>query len=114
MSLTSDWTYSALLSAFDAGVCNNLVLVVANSRFCDWTNVLRSRLQHIWMVWWENGGCSTNNRTEGVVELLSLGLLHSRLEGGARGGFGGREAWNLGMLVKVVVVVGCCAYDRAL
>lgn len=114
MFLTSDWAYGPLLGAFNTGVCNDLILVVANSRLCDRTNILRSRLQHVRMVRWKNGGCGANNRAEGVVKLLGLRLLHSSLEGRARGGFGGREAWNIGMLVKVMMVVGRCAYDRAL
>lgn len=83
MSLAGDWAHGAFLSALDAGVCDDLVLVVADCCLCDRADVLRARLQHVGVVGGKNGGSGANNGAEGIIELLGLGLLDSRLEGWA-------------------------------
>lgn len=93
---------------------DDLVLVVADRSLGDRADLVRSSLEHIGMVGREYCGRGADHRAERVVELLSLGLLHSGLEGGTGGGFGAAQAGDLGVLIEVVVVVGGCANNRAL
>lgn len=113
MGLASDRASRTLCGTLDAGVCGDLVLVVSNSRLSNWADIFRASLQHVGVVGRQNGGRSTNNGAESIVELLSLGLLDSFLQCGAGGGFA-RGLLDVGVLVEVVVVVGSRAYDGAL
>lgn len=113
MSLACDGAGCALSRALNTGVCSDLVLVVANGGLGDGADILRPSLQHVGVVRRQDGGSSANDRTESIVELLSLGLVDSLLEGGTGGGF--VRGWrDVGVLVEVVVVVGGRAYDGAL
>jgi hypothetical protein len=99
--------------ARNAGVCGDLVLVVANGSLGDWADVLRASLQHVRVVGRQDRGRSADDGAETIVELLRLGLVDGLLEGRAGGGFV-RGLGNVGVLVEVVVVVGGRAYDGAL
>lgn len=114
VSLSCDRAHGALLRAFNAWVRDNLVLMVTDCRLGDRAHILQPSLQDVWVVWREDGGRGAHDRAEGVVELLRLGLLDGRLKRGAGSGFGCGEAGDVGVLVEVVVVVGRCAYNRAL
>jgi hypothetical protein len=113
MGLASHRAGCTLRSTLDAGVCGDLVLVVANGSLGNRANVLRASLQHVRVVRRQNRCRSANDGAESIIELLSLGLVHSLLEGGAGGGFV-RRLGDVGVLVEVVVVVGGCADNRAL
>lgn len=88
MSLACDRAYSVLGRPIDAGMGDNFVLVMANCCLGDWANIIRSSLQHIRMIGWEDRGRGANHWAEIIVELLSLGLFYGGLEGRARGSFG--------------------------
>ena len=87
-SLASHRAHSALLRSLNARVRLNLALVVSNRRLRDRADVIRASFQHIRVVRRENGGRSADDRAEGIVELLRLGLIDGGLEGGAGGRFG--------------------------
>lgn len=114
VSLAGDGAHSILCRALNAGVRNDLVLVVSNGRLGDRADILRPSLQHVGVVRREHSGCGAHDGAEGIVELLSLGLVDGGLQSGACGRFGRVQSRNLWVLVEVVVVVGGCAYDRAL
>jgi hypothetical protein len=98
--------------ARNAGVCGDLVLVVANGSLGDGADVLRASLQHVRVVGRQDRGRSADDGAETIVELLRLGLVDGLLEGRAGGGFV-RGLGNVGVLVEVVVVVGGRAYNGA-
>lgn len=114
VSLASNRAHSPLLRTLNTGVRNNPILVVADCRLGDRADIASICLQHIRMVWWEDGGSGADDGAEGIIKLLCLGLVDSILEGGALGGCGRGDAGDGGVLVEVVVVVCCCAYHGAL
>ena len=113
MSLASHRAGCTFSSASNAGVCGDLVLVVANGSLGDRADILRASLQHVRVVRRQNRGRSANDGAEAIVKLLGLGLGDSLLECGAGGGFV-RGLRDVGVLVEVVVVVGGRAYNGAL
>lgn len=114
VSFASNGAHRILRRTVNTGVRDNLVLVVANCRLGDRADVIRSSLQHVWMVWRKDRCSSANDGTKSIVELLGLRLQDSGLQRGAGGSLGVVEAGDVWMLVEVVVVVGGCAYDGAL
>jgi hypothetical protein len=95
-------------------VRDNLVLVVTDCRLGDRTDIASSCAQHIRVIGREDGGSSADDRAERIVELLRLGLVDGSLQRRALSRCCGGDAGDGGVLVEVVVVVGCCAYNRAL
>jgi len=92
---------------------NHLILMVSHRRLGHRAHVASPRFQHIWVIRWQDSGRGADNRAQGVVHFLGLGVVDSRLERGAlccgcAVGGDGR------VRVQVVVMVGCCSYDRAL
>lgn len=111
--LSSNRTYCTTLRTLNTRMCNHLVQMVSYRRLCDWAYVALARLEHIWVIGWENGGRCADDGAEGVVHLLGLGLVEVALQYGTRGcssGGGGHGR----MRGEVVVVVGGCAYYWAL
>lgn len=87
VSLAGDRAHSVLRRALDAGMRNDLVLVVSNSRLGDRADILGSSLQHVGVIRREHSGCGANDGAERIVQLLSLGLVDGSLKGGACGCF---------------------------
>jgi hypothetical protein len=102
-----------LRGTVDAGVGDDLVLVVSNCRLGDRADILGASLQHVGVVGRQDRGRGAYHGAEPVVELLSRGLVDSLLQSGAGGGFI-RGLGDVRVLVEVVVVVGGRAYDGAL
>jgi len=114
MSLTSNRAHRILRSALNAWVRDNLVLVMSHRRLSDRAHITLARIQHIGVVRRQHRGRGAHDGAQRIVEFLSFGLLHGRLERGAGSGFGAVQAGDGRVLVQVVVVVGSGAYDRAL
>jgi hypothetical protein len=111
--LAGDGAYGPIRRTFYARVCSDLILVVSDCRLCDWADIARIRLEHIWVVWGKDCGRRAYDGAESIVHLLSFGLFYGLLERGARcslvalGGDGR-------VRVEVVVMVRSCAYNGAL
>lgn len=114
MSLACDRAHSVLRRTLDARVSDNLVLMMADRRLCDRAHLIRSSLEHVRVVGREHRGRGANDGAKSVVELLSLGLLHSGFEGRAGGSFGAVKAGDFRVLIEIVVVIGGRTNDRTL
>lgn len=96
-------------------------LVMSDRRLGHRTHIVLLRIVCARVVRREYRRRSSNDGAYGVVHGLRFGVLDSGFEHRARGcdGGGGRSSVgdagvrDRGMLVEVVVVIGCCAYDRA-
>jgi hypothetical protein len=82
-------TYSAILGTCNAWVCDYLVQVVSDCRFCDGADIALVCLEHVWVVGWKDGGGGADYRAERVVHLLGLRLVDIGLEDWALCGRGG-------------------------
>jgi hypothetical protein len=86
---------------------------VSDCRLGDGAHVALVRLEHIWVVGWEDSSGSADNGAEGVVHLLSFRLVDALLEDGTlcRSSRGRCDGW---VRAEVVVVIGSRAYNWAL
>lgn len=111
----------ALGSALDVRVLGDLALVVADLGLGDGALGVVALALGGGVVGGQDGGGGPDDGADLVVELLGLGLLDGRLEGGAPLGVGGRGGVVLGVrgqrhrgvLGQVRVVVRLCADDGA-
>jgi len=100
----------------DLRVLMNLAFMMLDFCLGDGAQVTVLRICCAWVVGREDCGDGTDDRAQGIVHGLALGLVENLLQRrtfqsiiralGLRGG-------DAGVLVEVVVVVGRCAYNGA-
>jgi len=103
-------------SGVDLRVLMNLALMMLDFCLGDGAQVTVLCICCAWVVGWEDGGDGADDGAQGIVHRLAFGLVENLLQ---RRAFQsiirafGRRGGDVGVLVKVVVVVGRRAYDGA-